>query len=99
MPTPLSWLQSKLRRLGPSRKVLNVFQGLKLTQERPRSLPADGFPLLELEEPVQEEIVPGYRPEYFYPVKLGQVFHDRYQVLTKLGYGAWSTIWLARDLK
>ncbi|KAM0666464.1 hypothetical protein ACQRIU_004319 [Beauveria bassiana] len=34
----------------------------------------------------------------YYPVQIGQVFADRYQVVGKLGFGATSTVWLAHDL-
>ncbi|KAK7227924.1 hypothetical protein V2G26_000094 [Clonostachys chloroleuca] len=43
--------------------------------------------------------MPEYKPEHFYPVRLGEVFHDRFQIMTKLGFGSSSTIWLARDLR
>ena len=33
----------------------------------------------------------------FHPVHLDDVYHNRYRVLRKLGFGAFSTIWLARD--
>ncbi|TWU71613.1 hypothetical protein ED733_000622 [Metarhizium rileyi] len=47
---------------------------------------------------VEEEKTPYYHVSRFYPVRLGQVFHGRYQIATKLGYGSSSTVWLARDL-
>lgn len=34
----------------------------------------------------------------FYPVMISDVFHDRYYVLCKLGWGTFSTVWLCRDL-
>ncbi|KAM0740049.1 hypothetical protein ACQRIT_005233 [Beauveria bassiana] len=34
----------------------------------------------------------------YYPVQIGQVFADRYQVVGKLGFEATSTVWLAHDL-
>lgn len=48
---------------------------------------------------VQEESVPGYRADSYYPVALGEVLNDRYRVVAKLGYGVGSTVWLCRDLK
>ena len=33
----------------------------------------------------------------YHPVKLGDRFQDRYLVLRKLGFGKYSTVWLAQD--
>lgn len=38
-----------------------------------------------------------YRPGGYHPVHLGDVFNDRYVVVRKLGYGKYSTVWLAQD--
>ena len=35
----------------------------------------------------------------FHPVHIGDRFHDRYQIFHKLGFGSFSTVWLAKDLK
>jgi hypothetical protein len=36
----------------------------------------------------------------YHPVRIGDVFNGgKYRVLRKLGYGVYSTVWLARDLK
>jgi len=40
-----------------------------------------------------------YRPGGYHPVHLGDVYCERYKVINKLGYGSYSTVWLARDLK
>ncbi|CAI6091188.1 unnamed protein product [Clonostachys chloroleuca] len=47
--------------------------------------------------PVEEETVPTYEPQRFYPAKLGEVLDSRYTDVSKLGYGTNSTIWLCRD--
>ncbi|CAK7222007.1 hypothetical protein SBRCBS47491_004721 [Sporothrix bragantina] len=65
----------------------------------PRVLPTAGFDEVPPDQLVEEETMPEYRVDHFYPVHLGEVFHDRYQVLAKLVYGSSSTIWLARDLQ
>ncbi|KAJ5618219.1 hypothetical protein N7528_006862 [Penicillium herquei] len=46
---------------------------------------------------IEEQSLPFYRRKRYYPVKIGQVFHNRYRIITKLGYGAYSTVWLACD--
>ncbi|PLB50864.1 kinase-like protein, partial [Aspergillus steynii IBT 23096] len=48
---------------------------------------------------VEEESIPTYKPELFYPAHIGDVFNHRYQVVGKLGYGSSSTVWLCRDLR
>lgn len=67
--------------------------------EAPRTLPTSGFYNIDPDQLVEEEELPGYHADHFYPVKLGQVFESRYQILGKLGFGTSSTTWLARDLR
>jgi serine/threonine-protein kinase SRPK3 len=57
------------------------------------------FDAIERDQLVEEETLPEYNPELFYPVRLGEVFNGRFQVVAKLGYGSSSIIWLARDLQ
>ena len=45
-----------------------------------------------LESPV------GYHPGGYHPVHLGDVYRKQYKVINKLGFGTFSTVWLARDL-
>ncbi|KAJ8488921.1 hypothetical protein ONZ51_g3246 [Trametes cubensis] len=55
-------------------------------------------PIIDPSELVEEERIPWYNPTDFYPVRIGEVFRSRYQVVGKLGYGGYSTVWLCRDL-
>jgi serine/threonine-protein kinase SRPK3 len=68
-------------------------------QKLPRNFPVDGFEEISLQEKIEEEDLPAYCAEKFYPVRLGEVFNSRYQVVAKLGFGTSSTIWLCRDLE
>lgn len=54
---------------------------------------------MNIEQPFEEERLPWYKPEQFYPVQIGQIFHSKYKVIGKLGYGAHSTTWLCRDIE
>ena len=65
----------------------------------PRIFPSEGFDLVGSGEDLEEENWPFYSPETFYPVRIGEIFQSRYQVIGKLGYGAHSTAWLCRDLR
>ncbi|KAH6914794.1 kinase domain protein [Coprinopsis sp. MPI-PUGE-AT-0042] len=40
-----------------------------------------------------------YAPGGYHPVIIGEVLHQRYRIAGKLGYGGYSTVWLARDLE
>ncbi|MCJ1390203.1 hypothetical protein MMC18_003061 [Xylographa bjoerkii] len=40
-----------------------------------------------------------YNPGGFHPVHFGDLFNCRYRVCRKLGYGVYSTVWLAQDKK
>jgi hypothetical protein len=46
---------------------------------------------------VDEENVPRYNPEAFYPANPGDVLNGRFKLLAKLGWGTSSTVWLACD--
>ncbi|KAJ8472859.1 hypothetical protein ONZ51_g8229 [Trametes cubensis] len=56
------------------------------------------YPAIDFPELIEEEKLPCYYPKDFYPVRVWQVYNSRYQVVGKLGYGAYSTVWLCRDL-
>ena len=64
-----------------------------------RTYPIPGFGRVSLEDKFEEEKLPDYHAEGFYPVQLGEIFNERYQVLAKLGFGTTSTVWLCRDLE
>ena len=64
-----------------------------------RQFPKSGFKVISEVEKLEEEHWEWYKPGLFYPVRIGEIFQMRYQVLGKLGYGSRSTAWLCRDLR
>lgn len=48
---------------------------------------------------IEEETIPGYVASRYYPTHIGETIQGRYQVVGKLGFGASSTVWLARDME
>jgi len=85
---------------------MNMFRGLRSTSSAsqlrdvvPRVFPTTGFTIIPASETVEEECWFWYTPQSFYPVRIGDVLHSKYQVLYKLGYGTTSTIWMCRDLR
>lgn len=77
----------------------NAFRAMSSDPSRTQQFAKPGFPELSSKTLVEEEDIPSYRAELFYPVRVGEVFASRYQVVTKLGYGTSSTVWLCRDLR
>jgi serine/threonine-protein kinase SRPK3 len=57
------------------------------------------FVRIPVNQAVEEETIPDYVASRCYPVRIGEVFQDRYQVVSKLGFGTSSTAWLARDME
>ncbi|KAF5027107.1 hypothetical protein F66182_819 [Fusarium sp. NRRL 66182] len=61
----------------------------------PRSPRSSPSPIYEHIDDVER--LDYYRPQGYYPIQIDDNLHNRYRVVHKLGYGASSTIWLARD--
>ncbi|KAE8349567.1 kinase domain protein [Aspergillus coremiiformis] len=78
---------SKLRLFIPKRSAF----------KQRRSMSTQPFQQRGIARVVEEETLPFYRPEQFYPVYIGEVLNSKYKVLGKLGYGSYSTVWLCRD--
>lgn len=58
---------------------------------------ASQAPQVNITSLIEEETLPYYKPGQFYPVFIGELLNSRYKVLGKLGYGAYSTVWLCHD--
>ncbi|PNY27627.1 SRSF protein kinase 3, partial [Tolypocladium capitatum] len=65
----------------------------------PREFPSSGFEMIDPSQRIEEERLPFYTRDDYYPMRIGEVIQDRYQVVAKLGYGTSSTVWLSRDLR
>ncbi len=72
--------------------------GTVLGHERSLSTSGPGFENINASHKVDEERLPHYKHSRFYPVYLRDIFESRYQVLSKLGYGSCSTVWLSHDM-
>ncbi|PYH98321.1 kinase domain protein [Aspergillus ellipticus CBS 707.79] len=55
--------------------------------------------IVPTETPIEKETLPYYEAAHYFPVRIGDVYHTRYEVAGKLGYGAYSTSWLCRDIQ
>merc|ERR1719389_577012 len=45
-----------------------------------------------------DEGADGYRKGGYHVVNIGEIYNQRYQVIAKLGWGHFSTVWLCQDL-
>lgn len=53
-------------------------------------LPADAL--------LEEEKNPDYDPKRFYAARIGETVNGKYQIISKLGFGIGSTVWLAEEM-
>lgn len=53
----------------------------------------------ELENDSEDEGIEDYKAGGYHPVHIGEVIMDRYVIIQKLGWGHFSTVWLAKDHK
>jgi serine/threonine protein kinase len=44
------------------------------------------------------ETLEEYQPGGYHPIMVGDVLHGRYHIADKLGFGGYSTFWLAQDM-
>ncbi|KAI1460369.1 CMGC protein kinase [Annulohypoxylon moriforme] len=87
--------------MASKNRLRSIFSWSSITRKKPltpRIFPTTGFETIDESYRIEEERMSIYKPEIFYPVRIGEVFQDRYQVVTKLGFGSSSTIWLCHDL-
>jgi hypothetical protein len=64
----------------------------------PRVYPSTGFELLDPATKIEEELLPAYAAQKYYPAVIGEVLRGRYQIVGKVGFSNDATHWLCRDL-
>ncbi|XP_053823995.1 SRSF protein kinase 3 isoform X3 [Vidua chalybeata] len=70
----------------------------QVSPDPPPALPSLSESLLGSDEGEQED-PRDYCKGGYYPVRIGDLFHGRYHVVRKLGWGHFSTVWLCWDLR
>ncbi|RJE23592.1 Protein kinase domain protein [Aspergillus sclerotialis] len=97
---PLFSTTSHLRRLssesppfsGRNNAAIHLKTGTFAPSETPKDCaPVEYVPLEDVENPKH------YCPGGYHPISIGDQLTERYQVIHKLGFGSYSTTWLARD--
>ena len=54
------------------------------------------YKLLPTNHQIEEE---GLNVSRYYPMRIGDVVENRYQIVGKLGFGRGATVWLAREFR
>ncbi|KAL8644364.1 MAG: hypothetical protein Q9226_007801 [Calogaya cf. arnoldii] len=92
-----------MRAIQPSRAVIPFWHAIKGLVRGPSSqlirFTNSNFKLLPSDQQIEEEAYDNITKSRYYPVRIGHVIQDKYQVLGKLGYGMGSTVWLANELR
>ncbi len=84
--------------MGSRMRLIRSLRGIK-PSSGPSSANYEYPAKLITDAPIEEERIPRYRPQRYYPVHIGETFHDRFLIVAKLGYGTSSTVWLAQDTR
>lgn len=64
------------------------------SDEEEEELPEPAGIIQFYEEDIKDYCIGGYHPVY-----LGDIFNKKYQIVKKLGFGKFSTVWLALDTR
>eukprot|EP01017_Pseudomicrothorax_dubius_P032811 TRINITY_DN4333_c0_g1_i5.p1 TRINITY_DN4333_c0_g1~~TRINITY_DN4333_c0_g1_i5.p1 ORF type:complete len:380 (-),score=34.15 TRINITY_DN4333_c0_g1_i5:39-1178(-) len=77
----------------PYTQELDPFINVQPLQE-PKQMPFE-----EVENDSEDEGITDYKIGGYHPVHIGEVVLNRYVIIQKLGWGHFSTVWLAKDFK
>ncbi|CAG7948358.1 unnamed protein product [Penicillium salamii] len=72
-------------------------RSLSFLHKKPFHLPSPAA-TIPSQSLLDEEKCPRYSPKSWYPAKPGEILAEKYQLMTKIGWGSGSTVWLARDM-
>jgi serine/threonine-protein kinase SRPK3 len=84
------------KQIASPRTLITTINKFCTLQQSRRAMATSG-PIYEYINDVER--LDGYRSGGYYPIQLSEKLQGRYTITEKLGYGSYSTIWLARDKK
>ena len=106
VPIMANWLERFIQMLGQDDCYQNpgVKHGLvdekSLIEWSPKGVPKECRRIsYGTEEPPKEYTVGGFHPVYLNDIIQGDGRTEKYQIKAKLGYGGYSTVWLALDIR
>ncbi|KAL9092102.1 MAG: hypothetical protein Q9165_004535 [Trypethelium subeluteriae] len=78
----------------------NLAKGLvRVPDSQPICFSNSNFKALPSDQKVEEEAHDAISQGRYFPVRIGDILEDKYQVVGKLGYGVGSTVWLANEFR
>ena len=57
------------------------------------------FKILPTDQKIEEEAHDAISKGRYYPVRIGDIIENKYQIVGKLGFGVGSTVWLANKFR
>ena len=84
------------RSFGPSSSCSSISTMQTLRSILSMVSPSPAAPQINIPQK-HEEDRSMYKSGGYCPVYLGEMFNNRYQIIQKLGFGLYSTVWLAKD--
>ena len=84
--------------MPPAHLIQSIIKSPPSTPSAPPKFSQSDYPFELMLDPAED--IEEYRPRHLHPVHTGDLFCDsRYEIMRKLGYGLFSTVWLAKGLK
>ena len=90
-------LKDKAGVLSNLRKRISTGDGISKTRKQPKSSSAQQELSDEEDYSDIEENPKDYKRGGYHPIKISDILNNRYQVVHKLGWGYFSTVWLCWD--
>ena len=92
-----------MRHIPPSRWMASFWHLIKSLVREPDSqlvrFSSSNSKILPSDQKIEEEAHDTISKRRYYPMRIGDIITNKYQVLGKLGYGLGSTVWLANEFR
>ena len=92
-----------MRNGPPSRLMASLWQLAKGLVKEPDpeffDFSNSNFKTLPADQEIEEEAHDAISKGRYYPVRIGDIVGNKYQIVGKLGFGVGSTVWLANEFR
>ena len=92
-----------MRNAPPPRLMASLWQFAKGLVKEPDPqifhFSSSNFKTLATDQEIEEEAHDAISKGRYYPMRIGNIVENKYQIVGKLGFGVGSTVWLANDFR